>query len=111
MHSPTELLPLVMDLVEDVNAGKTLPKDLANEANSVRQRLKQLRARVAEEMEGVIDADREALEKDIERKQKVLQAFKQRVVEDKSPDNDIDIDMDTDANKDTGIDATTEASV
>jgi hypothetical protein len=62
-------------------------------------------------MEGVIDADREALEKDIERKQKVLQAFKQRVVEDKSPDNDIDIDMDTDANKDTGIDATTEASV
>lgn len=75
-----ELLPLIMDLIEDVNTGKILPKDLINDSNFIKQRIKNFKATIANEMESFIDTiDRDSLESDINKKEQVLQRFKEQV--------------------------------
>ena len=41
-----ELLPLVMDLVEDIHSGKAPPQDVVNDAHRLMQRVMTFRAQV-----------------------------------------------------------------
>ncbi|CCH41100.1 hypothetical protein BN7_637 [Wickerhamomyces ciferrii] len=71
-----ELLPLVLDIVEDVNSGKLLPKDVENAAREILRNIHGLSETPEERSVRV-----EKLKKNITRKSEALQRFREKVGE------------------------------
>ncbi|ODQ58319.1 hypothetical protein WICANDRAFT_64455 [Wickerhamomyces anomalus NRRL Y-366-8] len=81
-----ELLPLVLDIVEDVNSGKLLPKDVDNAAGTLKVRINKARE-ILRNIHGLSEtpderaARVERLTKNISRKTAALQKLRARVGE------------------------------
>ncbi|KAH3667873.1 hypothetical protein WICMUC_005151 [Wickerhamomyces mucosus] len=79
-----ELVPLVLDIVEDINSGKLLPKDVDNSAGTIRVRINKARE-ILKNIHGLSELPEERqkrvdrLTKNIENKSRSLQSFKELV--------------------------------